>query len=225
MAYPRYSFDRAFGAPGADPAAAPEPEPVDPLDEPRHSERVLLAAVDEARRVALAEGLERGRRDGEAVARTGAEAALADGVAALLERAAALEADHRVLLDRLESRGAALLVALAGRLAPRLLDTAARDAVERTAREALNAAGGAPELHLRVHPALRDVLDETIREAVAETGYRGGITVVSDDALARGALDAVWDAGGLRRDPAAMERALDALVERTLGALAAGDAD
>ncbi|MGQ9369334.1 flagellar assembly protein FliH [Azospirillum sp. ST 5-10] len=221
MAYQRYCFDRSFGERReAPPPPREEVKPVDPLDVPRHSERALQAALAGARREAMAEGVARGRREGEAQARERVEADLAGAVGRLLDELAGLEERHGALMARLEAHGAALIVALVGRLAPGLLAANARADVERAAGDALRAAGASPELQLRVHPDLQDALDRRLGAMAADAGFRGRIEVVADDGLARGALDAAWDAGGLRRDPAELERALAAVVERTLGTLA-----
>ncbi|MCG5243511.1 flagellar assembly protein FliH [Azospirillum doebereinerae] len=210
-AYPRYRFDHSFGAPVAAPVVVAEAP--DPLDQPRHSDRALHQALAEARGAALAEGVLQGRCEGEALARRRIEAEVADTLDRLAGRLAELDAAHAAQLERLEAQGAALLVALVRRLSPRLLDTVARAEVERVALDALRAAGGAPVLQLRVHPEVSGPLAERL---AGETVFKGRLDVVPDAALDRGALDASWESGGLRRDPAALDRAVAELADRAL---------
>jgi len=216
-AYPRYRFDQGFGARVAAVAEDAAVAPIDPLDEPRHSERALQAALAEARSGGVADGLDRGRQEGEALAARRIEAEIVAALDGLSGRLAALDVAHGALMERLEAQGALLLVALVRRLAPRLLDSVAREEVERLAGEALRAAGTSPVLRLRVHPSLSGPLEERLAD---QSVFRGRVEVLPDASLAPGALDAAWEAGGVRRDPAALETAIADLADRALSALA-----
>ncbi|AWJ94568.1 fliH protein (plasmid) [Azospirillum baldaniorum] len=225
MGYPRYRFDQRFDstAQAAAQAAAefgapPEPDPVDPLDAIVHSERHLQAAVYGAEVRAFAEGVEQGRREGaaEAVART--DAALAQALSHLDEQLAALDGRFADALRGVEAQGSAVMLALVRRLAPALLERIGAAETERLATDALRLAGGSPRLRLRVHPDLA----EPVRARLADPeslGFKGALEVVADPSLPPGGLDAAWEAGGLRYDPAAVERAVDGLCDRALAAL------
>lgn len=214
-AYPRYRFDHGFGAPA--PAAEPElVEAADPLDLPRLSEREHLAALAEARESALAEGLAKGRAEGELAAARRIEAELAATLDQLAQRMAALDADHAALMERLEAQGAFVLVALLRRMVPQLLAQVAREEVERLAADALRAAGQSPLLTLRLHPSLCRPLEERL---AGQSTFRGRIDIQGDPSLAVGALEASWGAGSVRRDPAAFEAAVAALADRAVAAL------
>lgn len=220
--YPRYRFDHAFGErPAAPVEDTPAPAP-DPLDLPLHSERTLQTALAEARAAAHADGVLQGRREGEALAARMTEAKLANGLDELAGRLDGLDAAHAELLERLDAEGAALLVTLVRRLAPRLLDGVARVEVaraemERAAGEALRAALGAPVLTCHVHPDFVGPLEARL---ASRPGFQGRVEIVPDPALAPGALDAAWGAGGLRRDPSALAGVVDALARRAIAALA-----
>lgn len=218
-AYPRYRFETSFGAP----AATAEPEPaalLDPLDEPRHSDRDLEAALAEARREARDEALAEGRLEGERSAGERIDARAAASLGELAERLDRLDAEHAAAMDRLEALGTTVLLALVRRLAPRLLDGTARGEVGRLAVEALQAAGSAPLLTLRVHPTLHAALEA--RLAGSASGPTSGVTrleIVDDPALAIGALEARWGDGSVRRDPAELETAVAGLVDRAASLL------
>ena len=225
MGYPRYRFDLRFDstAQAAAQAAAefgvdPEPDPVDPLDEIVHSERHLQAAVYGAEVRAFAEGVEQGRREGAAEAAARTDAALAQALSHLDEQLAALDDRFADALRGVEAQGSAVMLALVRRLAPALLERIGAAETERLATDALRLAGGSPRLRLRVHPALA----EPVRARLADPeslGFKGALEVVADPSLPPGGLDAAWEAGGLRYDPAAVERAVDGLCDHALAAL------
>ena len=226
MGYPRYRFDQRFDstAQAAAEAAAefgvavPDPDPVDPLDELVHSERHLQAAVYGAEVRAFAEGVEQGRREGVAEAASRTEAALAQALSRLDDQLAALDDRFADALRGVEAQGSAVMLALVRRLAPALLERIGAAETERLAADALRLAGGSPRLRLRVHPDLA----EPVRARLADPeslGFKGSLEVVADPSLPSGGLDAAWESGGLRYDPAAVERAVAGLCDRALAAL------
>ncbi|MDQ2106189.1 FliH/SctL family protein [Azospirillum isscasi] len=229
MGYPRYRFDLRFDSTAqagmaaaaeaaAEFGAAPEPEPADPLDAIVHSERHLQAAVYGAEVRAFAEGVEQGRREGAAEAAARTDAALAQALSHLDERLVALDERFADALRGVEAQGSAVMVALAPRLAPALLERIGAAETERLAADALRLAGGSPRLRLRVHPDLADPV--RARLADPETaGFKGSLEVAADPVLPPGGIDAAWEAGGLRYDPAAVERAVAGLCDRALAAL------
>lgn len=230
MGYPRYRFDQRFdstaqaaaqvAAQAAEEfgAAAPEPDPVDPLDEPVHSERHLQAAVYGAEVRAFAEGLEQGRREGAAEAAARTDAALAQALCLLDERLAALDDRFADALRGVEAQGSAVMLALVRRLAPALLERVGAAETERLATDALRLAGGSPRLRLRAHPELAEPIRARLADPEA-SGFKGCLEVVADPSLPPGGIDAAWEAGGLRYDPAAVERAVAGLCDRALAAL------
>lgn len=229
MDYPRYRFDQRFDstAQAASEAAAleqpAEPEPAanslaDPLDLPAHSERALQAAIQDAERRAFADGLEQGRQDGEAEANARVEVLLALSLHRLEEQLASLDDRFADTLRGIEAEGAAVLVALVRRIAPALLDRVGPAEAEGLARDALRLAGASPLLRVRVHPDVADLLRARLT-AAEDHGFRGTLDVVADRTIPPGGIDAAWEAGGLRYDPAAVERAVADLCDRSLAAL------
>jgi flagellar assembly protein FliH len=221
MGYPRYRFDLRFDSTAQAAAEAarvetPEPE-ADPLDRPQHSERALQAALAAAEMRGFADGVEQGRREGEAEAAGRIEAALAHALRGLGERLDALGGRHAEVLRDVEAHGAALMVALVRRMAPGLIDHAGRTEVERLAAEALRAAGKAPVLRLRVHPELEGAVRATLE------GFAGTLEIDADPAMPPGALDAAWESGSLRNDPEGLERTVAALCDRALATLTTTD--
>ncbi|KAA0679057.1 FliH/SctL family protein [Roseomonas genomospecies 6] len=226
MGYPRYRFDQRFDstAQAAAEAAAefgaavPDPDPVDPLDELVHSERHLQAAVYGAEVRAFAEGVEQGRREGVAEAAARTDAALAQALSRLDERLTGLDERFADALRGVEAQGSAVMLALVRRLAPALLERIGAAETERLAADALRLAGGSPRLRLRVHPDLAEPVRARLADPEA-SGFKGSLEVVADQSQPPGGIDAAWEAGGLRYDPAAVERAVGGLCDRALAAL------
>ncbi|AWK88264.1 FliH/SctL family protein [Azospirillum thermophilum] len=224
MGYPRYRFDQRFDstAQAAAAAAAIEPaaEEIDPLDVPVHSERFLQATLAAKEMLAYSDGVEQGRREGEAAAADRIEATLVEALQRLDERLGSLDDRFVEVLQEVEAHGSAILVALVRRLAPRLLEQVGRAEVERLAGEALRLAGGAPVLRLTVHPEMEEAVRARVAASASVTGgFAGTVRIDDDPALPPGTIDAAWDTGGLRYDPAAVETAVAGLCDRALAAL------
>lgn len=228
MDYPRFRFDLRFDstAQAANEAAAieqaPEPEPADPLDLPVHSERALQAAIAATELRAFADGLEQGRQEGEAEAMARTAVLLALSLHRLEEQLASLDDRFAETLRGVEAQGAAVMVALVRRIAPRLLAEVGPAEAERLAQEALRLAGRSPVLRVRVHPDIAVAIRDRLAAAVDGAGgnaFLGTLDVVADRTIPPGGLDAAWEAGGMIHDPAAVERAVADLCDRALAAL------
>ncbi len=228
MDYPRYRFDQRFDstAQAASEAAAleqaPEPEAAnalhDPLDLPTHSERALQGAIAAAELRAFADGLEQGRQEGEAEANARIEVLLALSLHRLEEQLASLDDRFADTMAGIEADGAAVLVALVRRIAPALLDRVGPAEAEGLARDALRLAGKSPTLRIRVHPDVAEPLRARLT-TTEDHSFRGTLDIVADRTIPPGGIDAAWEAGGLRHDPAAVERAVADLCDRSLTAL------
>ncbi|MCW2239922.1 FliH/SctL family protein [Azospirillum canadense] len=224
MDYPRYRFDQRFDstAQAASEAAAleqvPEPEAVDPLDLPAHSERALQGAIAAAELRAFADGLEQGRQEGEAEANARIEVLLALSLHRLEEQLASLDDRFADTLRGIEADGAAVLVALVRRIAPALLDRIGPAEAEGLAHDALRLAGKSPLLRVRVHPDVAEPLRARLT-TTEDHSFRGTLDIVADRTIPPGGIDAAWEAGGLRHDPEAVERAVADLCDRSLAAL------
>lgn len=221
VAYTKFRFDQRFD-PIVAPVAEPEPEEiVDPLDVPAVTEREALARIEAAEWRAYGEGLERGRSEGETSADKRIEAETAQAMVLISDRLTDLDGRFEDTLHMVERQGTAVLVAMIRRFAPALLDRIGRAEVERLAVDALKAAGLSPVLKIRVHPDLAGPVRVLLDRETPDAGFAGRIDVTPDPSLARHALDAAWEAGGVRYDPAEIERTVIQLCDRALASVEA----
>ncbi|WP_137165308.1 flagellar assembly protein FliH [Azospirillum brasilense] len=161
--------------------------------------------------------MEQGRREGAAEAAARTDAVLAQALSHLDERLAALDDRFADALRGVEAQGSAVMLALVRRLAPALLERIGAAETERLAtgrtasgRRVAAAAAARPSRSGGARP--RRLADPE------SLGFKGALEIVADPSLPPGGLDAAWEAGGLRYDPAAVERAVDGLCDRALAA-------
>lgn len=189
------------------------------LGHARHSARVfddaeLSALIENAR----AEGRAAGRAEAESEATTrAAEAAAgaAEALAAELERSAdAL--DRRTAEIRAEAADLARL--MAGKLAMALIDSQPQTEVEALIAECMASLERAPHLVVRCHADLAAAIDKTATGLAAEKGFEGRLVVMGEPDIAPGDCRIEWADGGVVRDRAAIEKAIDDRVARFVGA-------
>lgn len=220
MGYPRYAFELRFDTPPALPsdpaAAAPEPDPPEPV---LHTEEALRAATAEAEARGFAAGFEAGRADGLAAAAAGTEKETAEALTALKGALRRIARRIEAVTVATEADGVAVMAALVRRVVPGLAALEAGPAMERLAVEALRAARTSPVLDIRVRPDAVVSLQAHLAGLDCADGFVGRLAVVGDPSLGRGAIRAEWAAGSLTHDPTAAEAAAVGLADRALDAL------
>jgi flagellar assembly protein FliH len=211
MARPqRYQFDEVF-------AVGIEEPPCEPtVDIP-----TMTAAVEEARR----EGYEHGLREGHKAASEKASARLADCAAQLLKRVESLndaaEAEHR----RIEAEAVSLGIATARKLASALIAREPAAELEALLRSCLGELRDAPHIVIRVSEDMTDVMREVLEAVGRETGFTGRLVVLGEPGMEPGDGRIDWADGGIVRDRAAVDAAVDAAVARYLSGDDAGSKD
>ncbi len=172
--------------------------------------------LDDAIKMARAEGYEDGRVSGRSEAFSSAE----DNEAG--RRLAALEAAAPVMLalfqdaDRhhatLEAQMLGFVISVFERVAPEVVSALARPQAERGAREAIQMALGSASLRVFFPPeAAKESGDDLLRTA-RSSGLAGRVEVKSDPALAPGDMRAEWDHG-------VMEYSFNDICQRIFDAL------
>jgi flagellar assembly protein FliH len=171
------------------------------------------AAQEAARQQAFATGVAEGRR--QAAAET--ERRLAE----VMERLSAESSVRFAALDtavgRVEDEALAYFDALARRLAGSALARQPLAAVADAAREAFQHLRGVPHLVARVGTALVEDVETLLKRSGREHGFEGRIIVIGDEELGPGDVRIEWADGGVARDRASFERALEAAVAASAG--------
>jgi len=191
----KYLFDCDFREPGGS-ASAPK----------------NAAALQEAEQRGYAQGVAEGRRQ----AGSEAEAQLRASIQRLADSAVALLAGLDAHQARLEEEALAFGTALARKLAATALAAHPLDAIIEAARASFQHLRGVPHLVVRVNEALVEAVEAQVQRISRERGYEGRLVVIGEPEIAPGDGRIEWADGGIVREQARIEAALD---EALAGAL------
>ena len=191
-----FLFDTDFGRPRGPSAADAE-----------------AAARTEAERAALeAAAYARGLQDGRAEAALQEQARLADALTRVGLAAAGLLNQSDARDSEREAQALAFANALARRIAGEALDARPLAAVEEAARSALRHLRGVPHLVLRVNEALVDDAETLMKRLSREHGFEGRLVVLGEPDMAPGDARLEWADGGVVRERARIEAALESAL-------------
>jgi flagellar assembly protein FliH len=183
----------------------------------------FAAAADRKSSVALAEHAARlaeaeaaGYRNGFAAAKSEAE----QRAAAALERIAAglgdLERGLSAVEGRLEAEAVEVALAVAKKLAPGLIEQQPLAEISTLVADCFRHLVAAPHVVVRVNDALHTHAREQLEELVRNSESR--LVVLAEPDIAPGDCRIEWADGGIRRDRAAIEAAVDEAVARYMSA-------
>jgi len=169
---------------------------------------------------------DRRRTDAEAVAyRNGFGAAQADAeqriaaslglIADMLER---LSRGLDGVEARLETEAVEVAVAVARKLAPELIAREPFAEIAALATECFRHLVSAPHIVVRVHDGIFAAAKEKLEDIARGCGFEGRLVVLADPELAPGDCRIEWADGGVNRDRAAAETAIDEVVGRYVAA-------
>jgi flagellar assembly protein FliH len=212
----KYMFDLDFDA---ELAAAPEapPPPVDGMDEttveeppppPTYSEFEL----EEAKRIAFAEGHDAGVKEAAEVT----ERSQAEALAALAAGFAQVMAEQRTAIEGLRRDAVQLAVSVVRKLQPEMARRYGTDEIAGVIRECLLQIDEAARLMVRVHPDLLDGVRVEAQRVADEAEFEGKILFAPDPKLALGDCRVEWGNGGADRDQALLWTEIDGIVARAL---------
>jgi flagellar assembly protein FliH len=162
----------------------------------------------------LAEAEAAGYRNGLAAAKMDAQTR----AAAALERIAAALAD----LDRslsavaaqLESEAVEVAVAVARKLAPELIAREPLTELSALAADCFRHLVAAPHVVVRVNEGLDARAREALEQSARTASFEGRLVVLAEPDIAPGDCRIEWADGGVKRDLAATESAIDVAVAR-----------
>jgi flagellar assembly protein FliH len=172
--------------------------------------------------VKLAEAESRGFRDGFAAAEKEAVAVAERRTAAAFEQIGdvlgRLAQGLSAIETRLEEDAAALALAIARKLAPELIAREPLGEIAALARECFRHLVNAPHVVVRVGDALLETARMQLEEIARAQGFEGRLVVIGEPGIAAGDCRIEWADGGVVRDRAKTEQAVDTAVRRYLGA-------
>jgi len=205
----KYMFDLDFDAIAPEPVAAPEKPVEDGAGEdapppPTFSE----FEMEEAKRVAFAEGQAAGQADAAgAVERRRAEAltALAAGLAAQKEG-----------IETLRRDAVHLALAVIKKLQPEMARLHGIEEIAGVVRECLMQIEEAARLVIRVHPTLLDSVRADAARVAEEAEFEGKIIYTADPKLSVGDCRVEWGNGGADRDQALLWAEINTIVARAI---------
>lgn len=192
-----YRFDEVF-------ALDVHGESRDPAADPSGHD----SAIEAARREGYESGLAEGRRG----AAQELDTRLADSARQLFERVAALTSDAAAERRQVHEEAIGLALAAARKLAPALMAREPTAELEALLRRCLGDLREAPHLVVRVAPELADAMRERIEGLSREAGFTGHMVVLGDPDIAPGDGRVDWADGGIVRERATLEAALDEAV-------------
>jgi flagellar assembly protein FliH len=156
----------------------------------------------------------RARQEGAETAQVRASETINQTIAALvIAIRAALDQSHAEVED-VRAEATALAFAAAKKIAPAALAHLPAGDVEAALREAMHQAIGEPRITLRAAPEVIAALENRVNAIAQEEGYDGRVMIAADPAIRGADCRIEWRGGGSERTEAAIEAALDALIER-----------
>jgi flagellar assembly protein FliH len=165
-------------------------------------------ALEAAARDAYARGLAQGRRQAEEEQ----QAQLAAAISKLARDATALLGDATKSANDTEAEALAFFTALARKLAGQALADDRLASIREAATEVFRHLRGVPHLAVRVSPTLVDAVDPVLKAMARDAGYEGRIIIIGQDDMDEGAARLEWADGGIVRDRARLEGAVDAIL-------------
>lgn len=205
----KFLFDMPFDGtkPKVERSYAPKPPP------PKFS----TEDVDSARASAYAEGEAAGR-----------EAAFGEHQMRLEQALQAIEQQLAGIATAQESANVAarveateLSVAIARKLAGRLIESQPFDQIEALVLRCLDDMRDEPRLVVRAAEPVIQYLDQKVDQLVSQSGFGGKVALVPDETMAATDCRINWADGSAERRQAALEKDVDAAVERYIAGLQA----
>ena len=171
------------------------------------------AALQEAEARGHAQGFAEGRRQATAEA----EAQLAAAVRRLADSAGTLLSGLAAQQAQAEEEALAFGTALARKLAGTALAAQPLEALLEAARASFQHLRGVPHLVVRVNDRLVEAVEAQVQRMAREHGYEGRLVVMGEPDIAPGDGRIEWADGGIVREQAQIEAAVNGAVAGALG--------
>lgn len=173
--------------------------------------------VDAARAAAFAEGEAAGRQAAYGEHQQNLEQALRS----IAQQLAAIAAGQEHARIAASAEATELAVAIARKLAGRLIESQPLDQVEALVLRCMDDMRDEPRLVIRAAEPVVQQLDAKIDQLVAQSGFGGKVALVPDETMALTDCRINWADGSAERRQTALEQQVDQAVERYLAGLQA----
>jgi flagellar assembly protein FliH len=156
------------------------------------------------------------QREAESTAEAGRQAAAAlQRIAAALEK---LDRNLAAVEARLETEAVAVAVAVAGKLAPALIAREPFAEIAALASNCFRHLVATPHVAVRVHDSLHATARQKLEDIVRDSGLASRLVVLAEPEIAPGDCRIEWADGGITRESAATEQAIEEAVTRYVDA-------
>jgi flagellar assembly protein FliH len=214
----KFTFDNDFDAPKAA-AVKPAPEvlveeelPPPPPPAPTFSEEELAAAVAEAKKSALAEGLAKGKAD--ATAQT--EKQTASALNAIAQHFAKIDGEVQAVAGQLSEATLELSLAMVRRLFPEFARQHGLEEVKELLGRCLDQLRTEPRFTVKVAADQAETLKGEVEALAQSRGFEGRVVVAAEEGLKPGDCRIEWSQGGMIRSADEIWKAIEAAMEQAL---------
>jgi flagellar assembly protein FliH len=183
-------------------------------------EKPTITLVEAERRRADAESAahRKGFTAGEAKAQSEAAQRTADALGLIADGLDRLDKALKGIEARLESEAVEVAVAVASKLAPKLIAREPFAEISALATESFNHLVKTPHVVLHIGADIYEQAKDKLDEIARARGFEGRLVVLSDAAMPPGDCRMEWADGGVARDRAATLAAIDDVVGRYVAA-------
>lgn len=195
------------------------------FDGRRRSEEMVpmsrhLAAVSDAEQLAFKSGFAEGRQ--EALEQQPSRIASALEKLAVQISLELARSDARALAQEIEAIELAL--ELSRKLAGHAINRYPTSAIETAVRECFAEARTAPHVAVRVHESLVEDIKAHLGALAAERGFAGKLIILGEPEIALGDVRLEWADGGVVRERAVIDRAIEQTIHNHIASVETSDA-
>jgi flagellar assembly protein FliH len=160
----------------------------------------------------------RGYAEAQADAKVEFDRRMADAMERIAANLAEANSTLKAIETRLECEAVQVAVAVAKKLSPALLAREPFAEISALASECFRELVTAPHIAVRVNDALYAEAREKLEDIVRAKSFQGRLVVLAEPDIAVGDCRVEWADGGINRNAAGAEAAIDAAVTNYIGA-------
>lgn len=194
-------------------AAIVEPEAPPPPPPPVFRESDIEAAREVGKKMGYAEGFEAGLAQANTEAHHAARD-LAHHMGRIQEQVASLIARYNDVVLQQSSELSQLVLMIARKVAGAALDANSAQAIAELVNRCLPIVYGKPRVVIELEPAMRNAVEASLRNQLAQGGFEGDVEFRSVDGMDPSDVRIDWGAGAANRDTNAIWGEIEALLQQ-----------